>query len=114
MCQNETDSVRLRKWQHGDVHFHGGAVGGVDVKSALWKHDTQFAPIYRNMLSNVATQTSVCASHFFGPVGGRLCVTEAVLRLLQPLPFGPLVKSNHRLHCPVCRGSKKCQVSRFG
>lgn len=62
----------------------------------------------------VATRESVSVSHFFGPVGGRLRVAEAVLRLLQSLPFGPLVKSNHRLHCPVCRGSKKCQVSRFG
>lgn len=44
MCQNKTDGVGLREWQHGDVHFHGGAVGGVDVKSALWTHSKQLVP----------------------------------------------------------------------
>lgn len=36
MRQNEADGVGLRERQHGNIHFHGGAVGGVDVKSALW------------------------------------------------------------------------------
>lgn len=35
MGQNEARSIGLRERQHGDVHLHGGAVGGVDVKSAL-------------------------------------------------------------------------------
>lgn len=116
MRQNEADGIRLRERQHGNIHFHGGAVGGVDVKSALWGHNKQLAPFHRSISSNTlheghlwpqAARESVRASHFFGPVGGRLRVAEAVLRLLQPLPFGPLVECNHRLHCPVCRGSKK-------
>lgn len=47
MCQNEADSVGLRERQHGDVHLHGGAVGGVDVKSALWTHDKQLGATHR-------------------------------------------------------------------
>lgn len=35
VCQNDADRIRLRERQHGDIHFHGGAVGGVDMKSAL-------------------------------------------------------------------------------
>ena len=35
MGQNEAHRVGLRDRQNGDVHLHGGAVGGVDVKSAL-------------------------------------------------------------------------------
>lgn len=35
MSQNEAHGAGLGERQHGDVHLHGGAVGGVDVKSAL-------------------------------------------------------------------------------
>lgn len=35
VSQNETHGVGLRQRQHGNIHLHGGAVGGVDVKSAL-------------------------------------------------------------------------------
>lgn len=113
MSQDEANGVGLRERQHGDVHLHGGAVGGVDVESALWTHDEQLVHFHTNMSSNkLRLRETVSASHFFGPVGGRLRVTEAVLRLLQPLPFGSLVKSNHRLYCPVCKeGSKEVAES---
>lgn len=35
MGQNDAHSSGVGERQHGDVHLHGGAVGGVDVKSAL-------------------------------------------------------------------------------
>lgn len=35
MSQNEAHSTGVGERQHGDVHLHGGAVGAMDVKSAL-------------------------------------------------------------------------------
>lgn len=72
MCQNETDSVGLRKWQHRHVHFHSGAVGGVDVESALWTHDEQFCTVSQACAIQSAAQPT-----FTLPV----CCTRICVRL---------------------------------